>query len=82
MNQKITDLLTALGSIRDIVAPYFIGFAAGYLLAQVSSIDNKLNTINKQLIENEKALNSQSCTIDSLNYELCNIQRSNEVSRP
>lgn len=82
MNQKISDTLTVLARLRDIVAPYIIGFAAGYLLAQVNHIDNQLNSINKQLIQNEEALNYQSCSIDSLNNELCNVQCTDQVSRP
>ena len=81
MNQKLENFLDTIGVIRDIIMPYFIGFIIGYCYCSVESINRDLNKINQHIIQNEKTLNSQLSTIDSINNELRNIQRTDSLSR-
>ena len=80
MNQKLENFLDVAGTIRDAIMPYFIGFIIGYCYCSVEFINRDLNEINQNIIQNEKTLNSQLSTIDSLN-KLRNVQRTDSLSR-
>jgi len=35
MNQKIKDFIEMAGVVRDIIAPYFVGFIVGYIYCSI-----------------------------------------------
>jgi hypothetical protein len=49
MNQKIKDFIEMAGVVRDIIAPYFVGFIVGYIYCSIQEIDRDLDKINGTL---------------------------------